>query len=47
MTGNISSHRSPCGVTLRQDQEAMFGFLPKEGFAFYAPTGDFGIIKNF
>ncbi len=46
MINSASSYHSPCGITLRQDQEAMFGFLPKEGFAFFAPPSDFGTIKN-
>lgn len=46
MMHSLPLYRASCGITLRQDSEAMFGYLPQEGFAFYAPATDFDTIKN-
>jgi len=37
---------SPCGITIRKDHEALFGYLPKEGFAFFAPASDFDMLQS-
>lgn len=34
------------GITIRQDREAMFGFLPDIGFAFFAPIEEFDLLRN-
>lgn len=43
---NSEIYKAPNGVTIRQDKEALFGFLPHIGFAFYAPREDFARLKN-
>lgn len=39
-------YHSPGGITIRQDQEALFGYLPKEGFAFFAPASEYVQLKD-
>jgi sulfatase maturation enzyme AslB (radical SAM superfamily) len=40
-------YRSASGITIRKDNSALFGFSHEHGFAFFAPSHDFEILKTY